>query len=142
VVRVQAAAVAARVRGPLQDAVAALIVEAGTNDVPLARRLALVAQLQTSLAGGLIDESVQRQAASAVRKLIAGAIEIIKDDPAGARRLQPAAVDALERGLIAAGEFTTLRSLRAQRRYQARGVRKIRLVRWPKRPSAVPMGSS
>lgn len=113
VVRVQAAAVAAKVRRDLQARVRALVDEAGPGGAEPRRAMLIAAELSSSLRSGLLDEGDRIRAAEVVRRLKAEA----------AAKLDPAAVAAdarhgelIESELLAAGRFAAFRDLRRWRR--------------------------
>lgn len=115
VVRVQAAAVAARVRGALKsDVRAALGRLAEVEGDPVAAAKA-AAHLEGCAASGLLDEGDRVRAEAAVTRLRAAIARTASGAAAGPRSPIPrlpaslAAAREFERGLIAAGAFRQLR---------------------------------
>jgi hypothetical protein len=136
VVRVQAAAVAARVRDPLQREVEAAADKASAGGLTVEERLECAAYLRKAMVGGLIDESVRERANDTKARLIGTVVQSIEAGTIGRQTLQPEAVDVVERDLIAAGDFAMLRAVRRQRMYSTLGRRRTRVARWARAPRA------
>lgn len=116
VVRVQAAAVAAKVRRELQARVQALTDEAGKGDAQPGRAAAIAAELAAGLGSGLLDENERIRAAQALRTLkpVAGRL-------GGAVTRDSRECALIEDELLAAGRFAELRDLRRRRRVAEKG---------------------
>lgn len=134
VVRVQAAAVAAKVRRELQARVHALVDEAGAGGAEPRRAMLIASELNSSLGSGLLDEGERIRAAEAVRNLMAQAVTA-KVDPASVTA-DARQAELIESELLAAGRFAAFRDLRRRRqlvekrRYVLRPVRQA-----PRRPA-------
>jgi hypothetical protein len=141
VIRVQAAAVAARLRPRLADDVARLV-SAATDDLHdasmgraaaarLKKRLEMVRHLDAAVSSSLLDKPLQ-DAADAVARRLAASIDGLslplrrRDTPDGMVRLA-----ALEQRLLASAQFAQFRLLRRRRRLAAKGFCKVRP--WPQR---------
>ncbi len=138
VVRVQAAAVAARVRDPLQKEVEAAIETASVDGMTVEEKLERAAYLEKSAVGGLIDESIRMRANGTKVRLISAVVQSIDAGTLGRQVLQPEALDVLERDLIETGAFGVLRAVRRQHIYSRLGRRKTRVARWTRATRAVP----
>lgn len=122
VVRVQAAAVAARVRGTLKREVRTML--SGLTQIERDANLAAstAARLEGAARSGLLDEAERARAEAAVTRLRAALVTSAAATSTSIPRLPsaPAAAREAERALIAAGRF---RELRVARRLGALGRR-------------------
>lgn len=153
VIRVQAAAVAARIRPRLADEVtsrlataAGLLAEGGAAsptrvDPSRARRqLEIMRDLDASIRSGLLDVPLAK-AADRVAARLCGEVDCLglplqrNETVDGIARLA-----AFEQRLIASGEFKRLRQLRTRRRLAQRGFMRVR--RWPSPTGATLAGES
>jgi hypothetical protein len=121
VVRVQAAAVAARVRGRLAQVVRRLLAEASAPDASAAMRDDHLRQARLCLECGLMEATDAVQAAEAYRRAAeAPAIEVSR--VTGKRpAADPSVHEALEARLIEAGRFAEFRACRRVRYWAGRG---------------------
>ncbi len=119
VVRVQAAAVAAKVRRELQARVQNLTDEAAGGHAQPGRAAAIAAELAASLGSGLLDENDRIRAAQALRALRPVAAEAGRLAGAVPRDGRESAL--IEDELLAAGRFAELRDLRRRRRVTEKG---------------------
>lgn len=132
VLRVQAAAVAAHVRPRLDGAIATALARAGdiaagdTSRAAFAERLALIRELETAAASGLLDGATASAALTAATALTAHLDPLLV--PLG--RVQSperdAAVELTERRLIETADYRGLRLLRRRRRLAAIGFDRLR----------------
>lgn len=146
VIRVQAAAVAARVREGLERRLVDLFRQAETSGLTPAHALQLASEINGAASSGLLDESTAMRAERIAKGLQGGVLTgqnaRIIDLAAllSARRRQggPAAVrrmmKAIETELIRAGDYARLRALRRLARVAVKGGLHIR----PRRPHASP----
>lgn len=151
VIRVQAAAVAARIRPRLAEevatwlaAAAGLLAEAGSGtqgrlDPDVAqKKLVIMRNLDAAIRSGLLDAPAATAADRVAARLSTGldclAIPLKRNEPVdGVARLI-----ALEQRLIDAGEFKRLRQLRARRQLASLGFTRVR--RWPGKARAAMAG--
>ncbi len=122
VVRVQAAAVAARLRGGLKRKLATALgkVSAVRDDASASR--ALSAEIDGLLAAGLLDDGDAKRAAAASEQLR----QARKGMPEQAT-IRGSGDHALEASLIAGGRFAELRALRRARQLSRSGLFRVRL---------------
>lgn len=136
VIRVQAAAVAARIRPRLAEDVAGLVSRAGgvtaTTDgvgaaVPdIGVRLDTVRHLDAAIASGLLDPPM-REAATKAADLIVASIDVIRVPVSKWPSLEDRArIEILESRLIASRNFKALRVLRLRRRLAGSGYMLVR----------------
>lgn len=135
-VRVQAAAVAARIRGQLNTHVVTLFIAAADPTLSLAAAQEVVAQLRSALASGLLEASVQKSAAGILDGLTA---RIFSKLDARRRRVvvvgrstpeltDDAVFEEYSAFLLAAGRFDDFRATRLAVRRHVRGRYRSRLV--------------
>lgn len=146
VIRVQAAAVASRIRPRLAQEVERRMIAAADvlrdrpgsdaahrSDVALC--LHLIRELDQAIASGLLDGPRAKAAAAMAARLSATvdcrALSLVTQEPLKAH----ARLDAFERHLLAAREFARLRVLRRRRRIAGRG---LPLARFAPMPAAAP----
>jgi hypothetical protein len=122
VVRVQAAAVAARLRGDLKRKLAAALdkVSGAAGDAKASRVLAN--DIAGLLAAGLLDDADSRRASDAIVELKRARGSAAEPSPG-----RQADDNALEARLIADGRFAELRALRKARRLSHSGFFRVRL---------------
>lgn len=142
VIRVQAAAVAARIRPRLAEQVASwlatatgLPANAGSGTQPrvdrdeMRRQLALLRDLDAAIRSGLLDAPLASAADRVAARLSAGLdclrLPLERNEPVD----DVARLTAFEQRLITSGEFKRLRLLRARRRLAIHGFARVR--RWP-----------
>lgn len=133
VIRVQAAAVAARVRQRLATDVARWIGEARQSAEYDTGALVLIRDLASAATSGLLDrplEEAARKAASALTERVDVARLVLRQKPGMADEML---LDMLEGRLLAARDFSGLRLLRRRRRLAAKGYRRLRRI--ARRPS-------
>lgn len=141
VIRVQAAAVAARIRPHLAQQVGAMLAtsaglladadggKGGVDAATVKQRLAIMRDLDAAIRSGLLDAPVVQSADRVAARLTDGldclGLRLQRTDTVeGSARLI-----AFEQRLIASGEFQRLRQLRARRRLAQQGYARVR--RWP-----------
>lgn len=142
VIRVQAAAVAARIRPRLAEDVARLIGRAGElialgdsshgTAADTGARLDMVRHLDAAVASGLLDPPMREAARKAATRL-AAAIDVVTMPLSKTPTLEDrACLTILESRLIASGDFKGLRVLRLRQRLLGLGYRLVRRgpVRW------------
>lgn len=129
IVRVQAAAVAARVRHGVEARAAELIGEANDDALRADRAVAVASELELYAQSGLCDQLVRAEAAARVDALLARhrvtiERELWRPDGRGLRGdpVLEGRRELLERYLVRAGEFASLRRLRSRRRVAGLGV--------------------
>lgn len=142
VIRVQAAAVAARIRPRLAEQVASwlatatgLLTSTDASTQPhvdpekMRQRLALMRDLDAAIRSGLLDAPLATAADRVATRLSAGldclSLPLARNEPVDG----VAQLTAFEQRLIASGEFKRLRQLRARRRLAIHGFARVR--RWP-----------
>lgn len=133
VVRVQAAAVAARLRGDLKRKLAVALdkVPGAAGNAKASRPLA--AEIQGLLAAGLLDDGDAGRASAALAQL-----EDARGSAAPTLPGRPSGEHALEARLIADGRFAELRALRKARRLSRSGFFRVRLQRPSNARAAAP----
>ena len=115
VVRVQAAAVAARVRGALKADVRAMLAAIADTERDAGRAAETAARLEGCAASGLLDEGDRVRAQAAVARLRSAAARLTAEAPSGGVARLPkslAAAREAERALLAAGRYRDLRIAR------------------------------
>lgn len=134
VIRVQAAAVAARIRPRLAEETDRRIAEAADllrdSERPAAhdRSLQLVRELDQAIESGLIDKPVADAAAAIAARLTADIDCLALPLRVTATLEDMARLDAFERRLIATRQFARLRILRRRRRLVAHGFHRVRTM--------------
>jgi hypothetical protein len=124
VVRVQAAAVVARVREDLKARVEALTKPVA--GISPAEALAIGGELEALKTCALIEPRLQARCQDALNKVLAAVLQGRGDLDRAARRAEPAAIAAIETFLINGGRFRDLRVLRRMIRVAAGSRRRIR----------------
>lgn len=140
VIRVQAAAVAARVRTSLGEEVERRLEELATITAP-AEMLAISDELARCAESGLLEEKQRRRAeissrearARAIEAMTAAARPVIAGAPVAAWHplADKTARTALEDVLLAQGRFADFRRLRRAFAYPVKGHMRFRAGRWP-----------
>lgn len=138
VIRVQAAAVAARVRERLERSLAELFRRADSSTLAPAQAMEIVAEIGAAVSSGLLDESTAARADRVAARLQGGLlsaagtglIDVAMVLAGHGRRGGPSAVrrmtSALETEMIRAGEYARLRGLRRVACVVARGGLRVR----------------
>lgn len=116
VVRVQAAAVAARVRRDLQNRVQSLVAAVDTLAQDAVASLHAAAELEAATSSALLGEVDRLRASAAAKRLRAAAASDLISSPTPVGRRDRAAALALEDELLRAGRFTDFRIARRRRR--------------------------
>ena len=136
VIRVQAAAVATRVRGQLADHVEALIARASTSTLSAAEATDLAAEIKSCTVSGLLSDSEKRRAMgihdAVLSRMFAG-IDAQRPDGvtgefAAGRNLNSGAFEAYASHLLAQSRFAEFRALRRRMRHAVRGRFRRRVV--------------
>lgn len=147
VIRVQAAAVASRIRPRLADEIEERIAAAADllrrdeqrqtpRDNAIGQRLQLIREFDQAIASGLLDQPVA-DAAAAIAARLAGSIDCARIALPQAGALDARArLDAFEKHLIDNRDFKRLRLLRRRRRLAGSGLQHARLKAWPGVPLA------
>jgi hypothetical protein len=136
---VQAAAVAAHIRDPLNKRIIAALASVDDAEAPVTQVLQIVQETQLALASGLVEEGDRIRLSAAVQALRARALARIdaaaKAHPKGASGLPlaPITLDAYEAFLIQGGRFDEFRRLRARQRRPMYGRFVFRRARWTRR---------
>jgi hypothetical protein len=116
IIRVQAAAVTAHVRGSVVGLAQNAIVDIGRVDIGLDRRLAAARDLDACLVSGLLDERDRLKLVDQRRQsefALQGAVDqLTKVYPS----LEPDVLEQIEQRLLAAGRFAEFRQLRQRAR--------------------------
>ena len=119
VIRVQAAAVAAHIRDPLNTRISASLASVDDAEAPVTQVLQIVHETELALASGLVEEGDRIRLSAAVQALRARALTRIdaaaKAHPKGASGLPlaPITLDAYEAFLIQRGRFDEFRKFTA-----------------------------
>jgi hypothetical protein len=144
VIRVQAAAVAAKIRGDLAIRANATLAAASDPNVPIDSALTLITEAEKYVASGLMDEPDKRRAVGIIDGLLARTASRIDRAPAAQRSVSSAlTIERYESRLLSEMRFSALRQLRRSRALQAKhGLRFRPLVRRPKTKRAAPMTAS
>lgn len=149
VIRVQAAAVASRIRPRLADEIEKRIAAAADllrrdeqSQTPRSHatghRLQLIREFDQAIASGLLDQPVA-DAAAAIAARLAGSIDCARIALPQAGALDAyARLDAFEKHLIDNRDFKRLRLLRRRRLLAGSGLQHARLKAWPGAPLARP----
>lgn len=136
VIRVQAAAVASRIRPTLAHEIERRLAAAADllrqpppgsgRSYPYADRLQLVREFDQAIGSGLLDKPLE-DAAGAMAERLAASVDCLRMPLRRVATLEDLAhLDAFEQRLITSGQFARLRMLRRRRRLAARGFLRIR----------------
>jgi ribosomal protein S20 len=122
VIRVQAAAVAVKVRAELKTAVQAMVAKAQAQDQTPTQAAELAAELEAMARAGMLEEDDQRRAESSIANLLKSSLlktSVLKVGlpdgerlPAGPPQVSPQAQDLIESELLRQGRYPELRALR------------------------------
>lgn len=129
VVRVQAAAVAARVRRDLQARVRATLADVAAAAADPVAALATASELDGAARSGLLDEGDRVRAAAAAARLRKAGAEALAGAVAASNPIPRGAALALEDELLAGGRYGEFRLARKRRRVAERGRFVIRRLR-------------
>jgi len=134
VIRVQAAAVAARIRAPLVAQVTAMLESAAQPLLPPADVIEIAANLDAACQSGLLEEKMRFKAAGMREALLARTYarfdaDLHSDMAPIAHSVGADAIDAYGEHLLAQGRFDDFRALRRQVRLPFAGRYRRRLVR-------------
>jgi hypothetical protein len=129
VIRVQAAAVAARIREQLKSGIEKMLARAADPTLTPGAAVTLAADLDATVASGLLEESARAQAARLADGLRARTFARL-DAPDGrkATSMTPAANDAYLAHLLAAGRFADFRAHRTRVRRPTTGRYRHRVI--------------
>ena len=114
VIRVQAAAVAVKVRAELKTTLAAALVRAQSDGLTPAEAASLAVELRSMVGSGLLEDDDRDQGDIAARKLAASAVDdlIAARDPSG--EIAPSAQALIETELLRRGNFQAFREQRTR----------------------------
>ena len=138
-IRVQAAAVAAHIRAPLNARISAALDEASNPSTPVVDALRIAGEADIAVASGLIDEGSRLRVSSMAAQTRARALAAIDHaalaHPNGAAglALAPSVLDAYETLLLQARRFDEFRRLRSRQRRPMYGRFVFRRARWSAR---------
>jgi hypothetical protein len=129
VIRVQAAAVAVKVRGDLKAMLGRALVQSRVQGLTPRATLELAAEIQAIVAAEMLEDADRELAVACLTDLIAAGVYLLGEQNAAdaALTLSPAARALLETELLARGHFDTFRAVR-------RAVDQIQLVPRPLSP--------
>lgn len=144
VIRVQAAAVAAHIRVPLNARIQAALQGASDTATPVVEALRIAAEADIALASGLIEEGDRVRLSSLSAQIHTRALSAIDHaalaHPMGAAglALAPRVLDAYETYLLQERRFDEFRRLRARQRRPMYGQFVFRRARWTRRLRVAP----
>lgn len=151
IIRVQAAAVAARVRGPLTEDVGRLVAKLAETP-PGAAALLLCGEIERCAASGLIEDRQNDAATSAARVARAQSLDALEIAAAGllrgtSTRQRRALFDARVRGeleskLLAERRYGEFRRLRRAFAFAVKGRMRLRVGQWPRQRRAKRAGAT
>lgn len=127
IIRVQAAAVAAKVRGELSHRTDTLLRAAADPTLPAEEALRRIAEAERCVGSGLMEETDALRATAVIDVLLAAGAERLDRNP---RALRAASADTVleryEAHLLAQGRYGDFRRLRRDRAWRARGAARFR----------------
>ncbi len=133
VIRVQAAAVAAKIRGDLAVRAEAALDAAADPTMPIDKALDHLGDAETYVASGLMEEPDRRRASDIIDGLLARAASRIDRTPVSQRAtLAAATIERYESRLLSEMRYADFRRSRRERHWHTRSLRFRRLHRSPR----------
>ena len=129
VIRVQAAAVAAKVRGDLAERMDKLLKMAADPTAPADEALRSLAEAEHCIASGLMEEPDKARASAVISGLLAGAADRLDRNPKALRgAMTEPLLERHEAHLLLQSRYGDFRHLRRERAWRARGASRFRLI--------------
>ena len=121
IIRVQAAAVAVKVRAEVKSRLAADIEQSADTAIKPQAALALVQELRDLAGSGLVEDDDHDRGIAAARALLASVAEVLTTGSCDHPLLDPAAQTLIETEFLRRGQFAAFRTLRAASAAARRG---------------------
>ena len=130
VIRVQAAAVAAKVRGDLTERTDKLLQAAADPTTAVDEALRLLSEAERCVGSGLMEEPDRLRATAVIEGLLAAAADRLDRNPAAARTTQiEPLLGRYEAHLLAQRRYRDFRLLRRDRAWRAKGASRFRPIK-------------